>query len=168
MLYNGRMITIIAAMDGNRGLGFDNKLPWHLPDDLKRFKVLTKGHPIIMGRKTYESIGRILPERKNIIITRNAEYQASGCVVVGSIEEAIAEAHKDDNQIFIIGGSEIYKLGLPFADMLCLTFVDADIPADVFFPEFDSAKWNVTQEEFHSADEKHPYPFAFRVYEKKK
>lgn len=162
------MIAIIAAMDSNRGLGFGNKLPWHLPDDLKRFKELTQGHPVIMGRKTYESIGRALPERENIIITRNADYKAQGCTVVDSIKEAIAEAQKSDDNVFIIGGAEIYKLGLPFVDTLYLTFVDVDVSADVFFPEFDENEWSVVKEEPHPADPKHPYSFTFRVYEKKK
>ena len=161
------MISLIAAMGKNRELGFGNKLPWHLPDDLKRFKALTRGHAIIMGRKTYEAIGRPLPERKNIVITRNRDYVAPGCIVVASMEDAIKEAG-DDNEIFVIGGAEIYKLALPYADRMYLTLVDAEIPADVFFPEFDESGWVITKTEPHGTDEKHQWPYVFKVYEKKK
>jgi len=161
-------ISLIGAMGKNRELGFGNKLPWYLPDDLKRFKQITRGHAVIMGRKTYESIGRPLPERKNIIVTRNVDYVAPGCVVVGSIEAALKEA--DDGgastEVFIIGGAEIYRLGLPHADKMYLTFVDATIPADVFFPRFNEEEWKVAETEAHEADEKHPYAFIFKVYER--
>ena len=164
-------ISIISAMGRNRGLGFGNKLPWHLPDDLKRFKELTSGHMVIMGRKTYESIGRPLPNRENIIITRNPVYKADGCVVVGSMEDALREAavaeENRNDEVFIIGGAEIYALGLPYADKMYLTFVDADVPMDAFFPEFDETEWEVAKTERHEKDEKHPYSFVFKVYEKK-
>ena len=163
------MIVLMAAIGKNRELGFGNKLPWHLPDDLKRFKEITRGHAIIMGRKTYESIGKALPERKNIVVTRNAGYQAPGAVVVDSIEEALREASAAAGEdVFVIGGGEIYKLALPFADKMYLTFVDAEIPADTYFPEFNEGEWRVTGAVPHEADEKHLYRFIFKTYERKK
>ena len=163
------MIVLMAAMGRNRELGFGNKLPWHLPDDLKRFKEITRGHSIIMGRKTYESIGKALPERKNIVVTRNAGYQAPGAVVVGSIEEAFKEAgNGGDEDVFVIGGGEIYKLALPYADRMYLTFVDAEIPADTYFPEFSESEWQATNAVPHEADEKHAHRFVFKTYEKRK
>jgi len=161
-------ISMIGAMGKSRELGFGNKLPWHLPDDLKRFKELTRGHAVIMGRKTFESIGRPLPERKNIVITRDHAYVAPGCTVVGSFEEALKEARdtEGDGEVFIIGGAEIYKLALPMADKMYLTFVDAEREADAFFPEFKEGEWNVVQEESHPADDRHLYAFTFRVYER--
>ncbi len=159
-------VSIIAAMGKNRELGFGNKLPWHLPDDLKRFKALTRDHAVIMGRKTFESIGKPLPERKNIIVTRDPGYVVAGAIVTHSIEEAIKEAG-DDSEIFVIGGAEIYRLALPRANKMYLTFVEAELQADVYFPEFDGAEWNVVREEPHEANEKHKYRFTFREYERK-
>lgn len=161
------MISLIAAMGRNRELGFGNKLPWHLPDDLKRFKKLTRGHTVIMGRKTYESIGKPLPERKNIVVTRDPSYRAAGCVVVNSMADALREAGADSEN-FVIGGAEIYALALPFADKIYLTAVDAERPADAYFPEFEEKQWRITKTEPHQADEKHIYPFVFKIYEKKK
>ena len=162
-------ISLIGAMGKNRELGFGNKLPWHLPDDLKRFRETTRGHAVIMGRKTYESIGQPLPQRKNIIVTRNPDYRAEGCLAVSSIEEAFKAAGEEggDSEIFVIGGEEIYRLALPYADKLYLTFVDTALPADAFFPEFDENDWRVTYEEAHGKDDKHPYVFIFKTYEKK-
>lgn len=146
-------------------MGFGNKLPWHLPDDLKKFKKITRGHTVIMGRKTYDSIGRLLPERKNIIITRDKNYKVEGATVVHGIEEAI-EKCKDEKEIFIIGGGEILKLALPYVNRMYLTHVEANVPADSFFPEIDWSNWKVISEEFHPKDEKHPYNFTWKVYEK--
>jgi dihydrofolate reductase len=166
----GRMkISLIAAMGKNRELGFNNKLPWSLPDDLKHFRALTKGHPVIMGRKTHEAIGRVLPDRKNIIVTRNKDYKADGCIVVGSMDEAVARARegaKEDEEIFVIGGAEVYALGLPFADKMYLTSVDATMQADAYFPKFNEKEWKVVSEEPHATDEAHPYVFIFKVYER--
>jgi len=159
------MISIIAAMGKNRELGFEGAIPWHLPDDLKRFKQITRGHAVIMGRKTFQSIGKPLPERENIVITRQGGYSAPGCVVAASMEEALRDASRD-NESFIIGGAEIYKLGLPYADRLYLTVVDVAVPADTFFPEFDESEWSIAKMEPHPADEKHPYPFVFEVYDR--
>jgi len=163
------MIVLMAAIGRNRELGFGNKLPWHLPDDLKRFKEITHGHSIIMGRKTYESIGKALPERKNIVITRNADYKAPGAVVVDTILEAFKEAGTAAGEdVFVIGGGEIYRLALPYADKMYLTFVDAEIPADTYFPEFNENEWRITGAVPHEADEKHAHRFVFKTYERKK
>lgn len=173
-------ISIIAAMGRNRELGFGNQLPWHLPDDLKRFKALTTGHVIVMGRKTYEAIGRPLPNRTNVVITRNKGFSAHGCVVVNSMEDAIKTAEtsrssvgansantaNSADEIFVIGGAEIYKLALPFANRMYLTHVDADMNADVYFPEFNEKEWRIVKTEPHARDEKHPYSFVFKVYER--
>lgn len=160
------MITLIAALGKNRELGKDNELIWHLPNDLKRFKKVTSGHAIIMGRKTFESLGKPLPNRTNIVITRNKNYKADGAVVVHSVEEAL-QASKDDDTPFIIGGAEIYKLAMPLADKLDLTFVDAALDADAFFPEIDSNIWKETAREHFVADEKHKYSYSFVTFVRK-
>lgn len=160
------MITLIAALGKNRELGKDNELIWHLPNDLKRFKKVTSSHAIIMGRKTFESLGKPLPNRTNIVITRNKNYKAQGAIVVNSIEEALHTV-KDDNSTFIIGGAEIYKLAMPLADKLDLTFVDAELNADAFFPEIDRNIWKETSREDFSADEKHKYNYSFVTFLRK-
>ncbi|MEK7175607.1 MAG: dihydrofolate reductase [Patescibacteria group bacterium] len=168
-------ISIIAAFGKNKELGLNNKLLWSLPDDLKRFKELTTGHIIIMGQKTYESIGRPLLNRKNFIISRDTSYQVDGCTVVNSLEEAFEKFEKEKqsprsdlgankDEIFVIGGGEIYKLFLPYANNLYLTEVEAELPADTFFPEFNLTEWKLLSEEFHPKDEKHKYSFCFRKY----
>ena len=164
LLYKMKL-SLIAAIGKNRELGFGNKLPWHLPDDLKRFKEITRGHTVIMGRKTYESMGRLLPERKNIIITRDKSYKASGAVMFSSLEEALKECENED-EAFVIGGGEIFKIALPFAERMYLTHANAERPADSFFPEFKKGDWKIVSEEFHPKDEKHEYNFVFTVYEK--
>ncbi|MEK7164891.1 MAG: dihydrofolate reductase [Patescibacteria group bacterium] len=147
---NKPIISIIAAIGENRELGRDNKLLWRIPEDLKRFRVLTEGHPIIMGRKTFESIGRPLPKRTNIIITRQADYKAEGCIVVGSVEAAIAKAKEfDEQEIFIIGGGEIYKQALPRVDKLYLTVVKDSQEADVYFPDYSEFTKIIKQENSH-------------------
>ncbi len=133
------VISAIAAIGRNRELGLNGKLPWHVPEDLKHFKETTLGHPVIMGRKTFESLGikKPLPGRLNIIVTRNPDYRAEGAVVVSSVEDAIAEASMHDQQeIFIIGGGEIFKLAWPYLTKLYLTVINADFEADTFFPEY--------------------------------
>jgi len=158
-------ISFVIAFGENRGLGFNNKLSWSLPDDLKRFKEITRGHTVIMGRKTYESIGMPLPNRKNIVITRDKNYLRHGVDVVHSIEEAL-ERCKGEQEVFVIGGGEILKLALPYVNKMYLTHVEADLPADSFFPEMDFSKWKIIKEEFHPKDERHAYNYTFRVYEK--
>ena len=134
------MITIIAAIAANNALGRDNQLIWHLPADLKRFKKVTLNHCIIMGRKTYESLGKPLPKRTNIVVTRDPAYSADGCIIVNSLEDALITAKTDPNP-YILGGAEIYKQALEFADVLDLTFVHANFEADAFFPEIDKNVW---------------------------
>ena len=148
------MITIIAAAGSNNELGKDNDLVWHLPDDFKRFKKLTTGHHIIMGRKTFQSFPKPLPNRVHIVITRNTNYHPEGAIIVHSMTEAL-ELSKDDDQAFIIGGGEIYKLGMKIADKIELTRVNSSFEADTFFPEIPSDDWKLISEEFHLKDEKH-------------
>ena len=159
------MITIIAAIGKNRELGKDNDLIWHLPNDLKRFKKVTSGHDVIMGRKTYESLGRPLPNRTNIIITRNTNYKAEGCIVLNSLEAALKTA--TDSNPYILGGGNIYRQAIKIADVLDLTLVDATLDADVFFPEIDTTVWKETSREDFKADEKHKYNYSFVTFERK-
>lgn len=161
------MITLIAAAGENNELGKDNDLLWHLPDDFKRFKTLTSGHYIIMGRKTFESFPKPLPNRTHIIITRNKKYSVpEGCFVVDSIENAIAVCPKNET-IFIIGGGEIYKQSINIADSVELTRVHNNFDADTFFPEIDLKVWKLILSEFHDKDEKHSNSFTFETYIKK-
>lgn len=133
-------VSIIAAMDSVRGIGRGNKLMWHISEDLKHFKELTSGKAVIMGRKTFESIGRALPNRVNIVVTKNREFRAEGCIIANSLEEALLAAaeKKKSGEIFIIGGGEIYKQAMPFADKLYLTIVEGDFGADTFFPSYEN------------------------------
>ncbi|UMB52495.1 dihydrofolate reductase [Lutibacter sp. A64] len=159
------MITIIAAIAKNNALGKDNKLIWHLPADLKRFKQVTLNHHIIMGRKTFESLGKPLPNRTSIIISRNKNYKVEGCIVVNSLEEAIKAAAEDENP-FILGGAEIYKQAIDIADKLDLTFVHHTFEADAFFPKIDTSIWKETSRQDFKADEKNNYDYSFVSFEK--
>lgn len=156
------MIKIIAAMSKNRVIGDSNSLIWSLPNDLKRFKQLTTGQTVIMGRKTYESIGRPLPNRRNIIITRDINYEAIGCEIVNSLEEALLLSGED---VFIIGGGEIYKQSLPIADKIYLTLVQEDFNGDTSFPELGD-DWVKISREDHEVDEKNPHKYSFIEYER--
>jgi dihydrofolate reductase len=157
-------ITLIAAAADNNALGKDNQMIWHLPDDFKRFKQLTTGHYIIMGRKTFESFPRPLPNRTHVIITRQQGYSAEGCIVVNSLEEAIKACPKDE-EVFVIGGGEIYNQSIDTADKVELTRVHGVSPeADAFFPEIDLSKWKMVEEVFHPKDEKHAYDMTFETY----
>ncbi len=161
------MITMIAAAGENNELGKDNDLLWHLPDDFKRFKQLTTGHHIIMGRKTFETFPKPLPNRIHVVITRNKNYKKEGALVVHNLEEALKIA-KDDLQPFIIGGGEIYKMGLPVADKIELTRVHGSFTdADTFFPEFSADKWKLTSELEHQKDERHKYSFVYQTWVRK-
>ena len=157
------MITIIAAAGSNNELGKDNDLVWHLPKDFKRFKKLTTGHHIIMGRKTFQSFPKPLPNRVHIVITRNTNYHPEGAIIVHSMTEAL-ELSKDDDQAFIIGGGEIYKLGMKIADKIELTRVNSSFEADTFFPEIPSDDWKLISEEFHLKDEKHKFNFSYQTF----
>ena len=164
------MITLIAAAAENNALGKNNEMIWHLPDDFKRFKKLTSGHVIILGRKTYESLDGPLPNRKHIIITRQKDYaekvDADCCIVVDSIEDAIAKTPSDEEN-FVIGGGEIYKLALPLADKIELTRVHDTFDAEAFFPEFSTDNWKLVNEEYHPKDEKHKTDFTYQTFLKK-
>lgn len=160
------MLTIIAAVANNNALGKNNDLIWHLPADLKRFKEVTHGHHVIMGRKTFESLDKPLPNRTSIIITRNTDYLAEGCIVVNKLSEAIEAARADDNP-FILGGAEIYKQAMEFADVLDLTLIHHEFEADAFFPEIDLLIWKETKRQDFKADEKNKYDYSFVQYKKK-
>ncbi len=165
-------LSIIVAMSNNRAIGKDNQLLWHLPEDLKYFKRITMGKPMIMGRKTFESIGRPLPGRLNIVVTRQTDWQYEGVKTVHSIDDAMtlaeAQAFIDGvDEVMLIGGAELYKSALPKADKLYLTRVDADIEGDAFFPEIDPEKWKeISREEFSASEsslKSNPYNYAFCV-----
>ena len=164
------MITLIAAAAENNALGKNNEMIWHLPDDFKRFKKLTSGHFIIMGRKTYESLDGPLTNRTHIIITRQENYaekvDANCCIVVDNIEDAIAKSASED-ETFVIGGGEIYKLALPLADKIELTRVHGTFEADAYFPEIDENKWNLVNEDYHPKDEKHNFDFTYQTFMKR-
>jgi len=165
-------ISLIAAVSNNRVIGKNNDLPWHLPDDMKYFMQTTKAHHVIMGRKNYHSIPekfRPLPNRTNIVVTRQQEFEAPGCLVVHSIEDALAIARNNkEEEVFIIGGSEIYSQGLAFATRLYLTEIKAPIEGDTYFPTFDKEQWKEVSRKHHSYDDRHAYSFDFVVYEKVK
>lgn len=161
------MITIIAAIAKNNALGKDNDLIWHLPADLKRFKKITTGHSILMGRNTFESIGKPLPNRTTVIITRNKNYVKKGCLIANSLEEAL-ELAKEDSKIFIIGGAQIYKYAIEnnLVDALDITRVHHKFEADAFFPEIDTKVWKQVKKEDFKADEKNKYDYSFLRFEK--
>ena len=157
-----KLITIAAAGEQNE-LGKDNKLPWHLPDDFKRFKTLTSHHYIIMGRKTFESFPKPLPNRTHVVITRQKDYANENCIVVENIEKAIDVVKKED-KAFVIGGGEIYKQFMPYVDEIELTRVHSKFDADTYFPEINPKKWKLTQTINHPKDERHKYNFDFETY----
>jgi dihydrofolate reductase len=154
------LVSILVATDERGAIGRDGGLPWHLPEDLKRFKALTMGKPIVMGRKTWESIGRPLPGRHNIVITRQPGYLATGATVVDSLDAAISVAG-DTAEVCVIGGAEVYRLALPRAGLIHLTRIHARVPADTYFPELDAAQWREVDREDRPADEKHAYAYSF-------
>jgi dihydrofolate reductase len=162
---SSKEITLIAAASENDALGKDNQLIWHISDDLKRFKRLTQGHAIIMGRKTFESMPKALPNRKNIILTRNKNYSAKDAWVVHTIEEAL-KLTEEDPQPFIIGGGEIYSLFMPIADQIELTRVHAHFDADAFFPKIDPLQWKLISSEKHSATTDQPHSYSYLTYKK--
>lgn len=158
-------ITLIAAAGEGNELGKDKDLVWHLPDDFKRFKQLTTGHTIIMGRKTFETFPKLLPNRKHVIITRKKDYQPANTIVVHSLDEAL-ELVNNEEEAFVIGGGEIYELAMEKADCIELTRVHGTFEADTFFPEIDKDKWKLTASEKHSEDERHNYAFTYLTYER--
>jgi dihydrofolate reductase len=161
------MISLIAAIGKNNELGKSNTLLWHLPADMKHFKEITTLHPVIMGRKTFESIGRPLPNRRNIVITRNVNYKKDGVELAYSLSEALDLFPDQNEEIFIIGGAELYRQTMPLADKLYITHIDAeDKNADAFFPEIIPVVWNEVSHIKHEADEKNIFPYTFSIYEK--
>lgn len=162
-------LTLISALSENYVIGKDNSLPWKLPDDMKFFMKTTTGHPIIMGRKSFQSLGsKPLKNRKNIVLTSKGDFSAEGVETAKDIDQAIVLAKKNTNStIFIIGGGEIYQQFLPFATHMILTHVHAVVEGDAYFPSFNPEEWVVTKQELHPADERHAYAFTFTWYERK-
>ncbi len=161
-------LSMIAALDRNRGIGHDNAMPWHLPDDFKHFKALTLGKPILMGRKTAESLGRALPGRTNLVLTRSGKVPFAGMRAVGSLQEAQAIAEGEGaSELCVIGGGEIYRLLLDQATDLHLTWVDTEVPADTHFPEIDPAQWQEVDSQLHVADARHAFGFRFAHYQRR-
>jgi dihydrofolate reductase len=158
-------VSLIVAMANNRVIGANNKLPWHLPADLKHFKTLTMGHHIVMGRKTYESIGKPLPGRTSVVVTRDAKLKIEGCITSSSLEQAVA-ACGDDEEIFVIGGAELYRQAIDLADRIYLTEIDADISGNTHFTEFDRKLWRETRRVSCAPDEKNAYPYHFVEYDR--
>ena len=165
------MISIIVATAKNGVIGKNGEIPWYLPDDLKHFAKITRGHPVIMGRKTYESIvkrlGHALPDRKNVVITSQGDFNAPGCVVIQSINEAIDMFADQNEEFFVIGGGEIYKQFLPFADKLYITEVEMECEGDASFPQYNKDDWKQISSEHHNKDEKHLFEFTFLEFVRK-
>ena len=158
-------VSLIAALDLARAIGKDNALPWHLPDDLKRFKALTLGKPLLMGRKTAQSLGRALPRRRNLVLTRSGAPPFSGMQAVASMEQALAIAGTEGDELCVIGGGDVFAMALPIASRMHLTWVDATVAgADVFFPRFDEAAWREVARAHHPADDAHACAFDFVDY----
>lgn len=160
------MVSIIVAVAQNGTIGDKNTLLWHISEDMRFFKRTTSGHPVIMGRKTYDSLGRPLPNRTNVVISRTAEH-IEGCQVARSIEDAIA-LFPQEEEIFIIGGAQIYALALEVADRIYITRVEHDYEGDTSFPAWDENKWQLIEREAHPHGEKYPHPFAFEIYDRKR
>jgi dihydrofolate reductase len=158
------ILSLIAAMARNRVIGIDNKLPWHLPADLQHFKATTLGKPMIMGRKTWESLPGLLPGRPHIVVSRDPGYVAEGAQVADSLEAAIALAGELADEAMIIGGANLYAQALPLADRLYLTLVDAELEGDAWFPDFDEDDWRLDAREDHAPDDRNPYPYRFLSY----
>jgi len=157
-------IVLLAAMSENRVIGRENRIPWHLPADLKRFKATTTGHHLIMGRRTFESIpGKPLPGRTSIVLTRRPEYRPQGVLVAHTLDEALGLCAGDE-EVFVIGGEEIYRLALPRADEIQLTVVHATIEGDARFPKIEERQWSLVEDQRHEADERHEHAYSFRRY----
>lgn len=159
-------VSLIVALAKNRAIGIDNRLPWHLPADLKRFRALTMGHHIVMGRRTYESIGKPLPGRISVVVTRNRDLQIAGCIVVHTLQQAIA-ACGDDEEIFVVGGAELYAQALAIADRLYVTEIQQDVQGDAYFPVIDRADWQEISREQHIQQEAPYLKFHYATYQRK-
>jgi dihydrofolate reductase len=162
------MISLMLAMDENRVIGSNNELPWHLPADLKYFKEKTMGHPIVMGRKTFESIGRVLPGRENVIVTRNKDFKAEGCTILHTIDEVINFADAADKEVFVIGGAEIFEGILPATDRMYITEIHHVFEGDTYFAEINPDEWEITSVIPGVIDEKNIYSHRFVIYDRKK
>lgn len=158
-------LSLIVAMSENGVIGRDGDLPWRLSADLRRFKKITMGHTIVMGRKTHESIGRLLPGRTSVVVTRQENYDAGGALVAGDLDGAI-RLSSDDSEVFIIGGAEIYRTAIEHVDRIYLTRVHAEINGDTLFPECDWAQWTLVEESRHAADDKNQFDHSFQIYER--
>jgi dihydrofolate reductase len=161
------LISFLVAMDQKRTIGKDNDLPWHLPADLKYFKQVTMGHPIVMGRKTHEAIGRVLPGRENIVLTREKSYTSPGCTVIHSIEDLLNIDKEKDEEVFVIGGAEIFKEVFTSADRLYITLIEDVFEGDTYFPDFDQSEWEVVSKEKGIKDEKNPYDYYYIVFKRR-
>jgi dihydrofolate reductase len=159
------LVSLVVAMARNRVIGAKNSIPWHLPNELKLFKSVTMGHHIVMGRKTWESIQRLLPGRTSVIVTRSRDYAVPGAIVTHSVQDAI-EACEGDNEIMVIGGAEIFRETLPVADRLYLTLVDAEPDGDIVMPALDMTEWWERSSQTYAPDEKHVYGYTFYVYDR--
>ncbi len=157
------IVSLIAAMSENRVIGRDGALPWHLPRDMQRFKQLTMGHAVVMGRKTYETMGKPLPGRRNMILTRSRYYRPEGIEVFPTLIDAL-EAASDDPEVFVAGGEQIYRLAMPHADRIYLTVIHATFSGDTFFPEFETGDWRLEEAVRHESDVHHRSPFSFHLY----
>jgi dihydrofolate reductase len=161
------IISLIAALDENGGIGLRDQIPWHLPADLARFKVLTMGHHLVVGRKTFQSIGSTLPGRQMIILTRNQGFDQPDSWMASNLKDALSLAEDaGEEEVFIIGGAEVYREALPLADKLYLTRVHAGLEADTYFPVIDQGDWDLVEEEFHPGDEKNPFPHTYYRYQR--
>ena len=160
------MVSVIVAVARNGMIGKANQLIWHISEDLKRFKAITTGHPVVMGRRTFESLGRPLPNRTNVVITRQRDYSAEGCAVAGSLDEAVA-LFPPSEEVFVIGGGEIYAQAMPRADRFYLTVVEHDYEGDTLFPAWNPDEWELVSEERHERGEKFEYPFTFKDYRRR-
>lgn len=162
------MISLLVAMDQNRLIGRNNQLPWHLPEDLRYFKKTTMGHTIIMGRKTFESIGKPLPGRENMVMSRNRNFQPEGCVVIHSWEPVMERNSRNpDQEIFVIGGQRLFEQAIAFADRMYITEIDEQFEGDTFFPAFDPSEWQLISKTKGKKDDQNPYDYSFCVYERK-
>ncbi len=161
-----KTITLVAAMDQQRAIGFSGDMPWHLPEDLKHFKKITMGKPIVMGRKTFESIGKALPGRQNVVISRQHDFEAPGCDIADSLEAALAQC--DGDQVMVIGGGEIYRLAMPMADTLMLTEIDLCVAeADTYFPEYSIKNWQEVDRDCHASESSSPLHYCFVEYRRR-
>lgn len=162
------MISFVVTMDQNRVIGFNNDMPWHLPNDLRHFKNITTGHTIVMGRKTFDSIGRVLPNRKHIVLTRSEQSFPEEVEVVRNTDEILQYAKDHEaEEIFIIGGGELFKQMMPYVDKMYITLIEESFEGDVFFPEFDESEWELIEKEKGEKDERNPYNYYFLTYERK-